>query len=169
VSASLQDVLSFLDGRLDERHIEDLVLPLSMVRWSDISDYDHEAEQKGVQADLLLPVGYALLKLLFLPWRFKPGPRAEEKMIGLEPEVLSMLNCGRGTEAYRIACRRLTASGLTPLVREVTISQGFARRLGAALLIPVSYSAMFDLARVALMSPHEGEAGWPVIEMSRGG
>ena len=157
VNASLQDVLSFLDGRLDERHIEDLVLPLSMVRWSDISDYDPESEQKGVQADLLLPVGYALLKLLFLPWRFKPGPQVEETMIGLEPEVLSLLNCGRGTEAYRIACRRLTASGLTPLVREVTLSQGFARRLGAALLIPVSYPAMFDLARVALMPPHERE------------
>lgn len=157
VSASLQDVRRFLEGRLDERHIAELVLPLSMLRWHDISDDTQRSGQQSTQVDLLLPLHYALIKLLFLPWRFRPHTQAEETTIGLEPEVLSLLNAGRGTEAYRIAYRRLRASGLNPLVREVTISEAGARRLCAALLIPVSYPAMYDLARLALSPPRDGD------------
>ncbi len=74
--------------------------------------------------------------------------------------MLSLLNAGRGTDAYRIAHRKLRARGLNPLVREVTIPHGTARRLGAARLIPVSYPAMYDLARLALSPPYDGEENY---------
>ncbi|MFW6126318.1 MAG: type I-U CRISPR-associated protein Csx17, partial [Chloroflexota bacterium] len=85
VSASLHDILSFLGGRLDERGIAELVLPLSMVRWRDVSDNRREISKPERSGDLLLPISYAVLKMLFLPYRLKQRPQAEEVRINPEP------------------------------------------------------------------------------------
>jgi len=150
VAISLEELLKFLAGQVDERRIEELVLPLSMIQWRDAGAVGDKGDLASETGDLLLPAAYATLKLLFLPWRFKSHPGAEETKIALEPRILPLLRAGRSAEAYGLACRRLRVSGLPPLVSELTFPATTARRLAAALLIPIPYPAMWQLARAAL-------------------
>ena len=74
--------------------------------------------------------------------------------------MLAMLRAGRVDEAYRVAHRRLRASGLRPLSDEPGIADQSAlgRRLAAALLFPLDKSAHCALAKRALY-PAPADAG----------
>lgn len=115
-----------------------------------------------------LPREYALLKLLFLPRPFVPERSGESLkwrlaflladgrmesglIVRPEPRILPLLRAGRVGEACRIAAQRLRVSGLPPMpgplptgvMRDDNWLEGAmdsrrARRLAAALLIPIS-------------------------------
>ncbi len=137
---SPEDVAAFIEGRVDETLLEDLLFGFTWVRW------DGEARAREAQAELRArwssPVepreiqrSYALLKLLFLPGPL-PTRRADPLQIRPEAAIVPLLCAGRVEDACRIARRRLYASGVTPVGAEFTNSEG-GPRLAAALLIPV--------------------------------
>jgi CRISPR-associated protein Csx17 len=161
LSAPLGNVLDFLEGRLDDRRISDLVLPLTAVRWHDVSGEAWATEERR-REELLLPLPYATLKLVFLPWKVRPYPGADTG-VRPEPSLLPLLRAGRASEAYIAACRRLYVSGLIPLVKAgldplvkaPVVPPYLARRLAAALLIPISQRDMYVLADIALAPNQE--------------
>ena len=135
-SASLDDVSAFLSGRVDEQRIADLVLPLSFIRHRRRSETDTAFQQRAPSD---LPAAYAVMKLTLLPGKFVCPEFGEDRDISMEPQMLAMLRAGRIKDAYRVASRRLTASGLRPLSADPGIADRsvLGRRLAAALLFPL--------------------------------
>lgn len=150
VSVTLSDICAFLEGRLDERRIADLILPLSALRWQEVEE---EPWERGQHEELALPLAYAALKLLVLPWKFRRGPGREDVAIRPEPSLVPLLRASRTDDAYLAASRRLYASGFTPVAKEAGTPARLARRLAAAILIPVRYQDMFTLADLCLVPP----------------
>ena len=154
-SARLDDIVVFLNGGVDMQRIADLVLPLSFVRYWRRPETDQAFEQP---APFDLPAAYAVMKLTLLPGKFVCPEFGEDKDIRMDSRMLAMLRAGRVEDAYRVASRRLVASGLRPLA----VTPGIAdrsdqgHRLAAALLFPLDGGAHKALAKRALLRPSRG-------------
>ena len=155
-SALLVDVAAFLDGDVDVQRMADLALPLSFVSYRARSQ-PSEFQQN---TPFNISAAYAAMKLTLLPGKFFWPQFDVEVKIQMEPQMLVMLRAGRVREAYRVACRRLWASGLKPLSDESGIADrsDYGRRLAAALLFPIDRSAHSALAERALWKPRATES-----------
>ena len=155
-SALLGDTAAFLDGNVDVQRVADLALPLSFVSYrsrSQPSDFRQNAPFN-------ISAAYAAMKLTLLPGKFV-WPQFDVKVkIQMEPQMLTMLRAGRVRDAYRVACRRLWASGLKPLSDDPGIADrsDYGRRLAAALLFPLDEGAHSALAERAVRKPHRTES-----------
>jgi CRISPR-associated protein Csx17 len=135
-----EDVAAFIEGRVDEHLLQDLLFGFTWVQWDDQATLREAKDELGDRWSLPcepgeIPRSYALLKLLFLPVPLPVG-RAGGVQIRPEPVIVSLLCTGRVHDACRIAQRRLYAEGVTPVRAEFTnLEEGL--RLAAALLIPV--------------------------------
>jgi len=146
--ASIDAVMAFVDGHTDDERIEELLKALVLVHWREALP-----PSKTSNADASISSAYALLKLLFLPdaaltWGAVADPRA----IRYEPAIVPRLRAGQPDEAIQTAARRLRASGLEPITERFHVAPEQAKRLAAALLIPVDTSAT-SLARRVLKPP----------------
>ena len=149
-SARLDDVAAFINGGVDVERIADLVLPLSCIRYRRRPETDTAFD---------LPVAYAVMKLTLLPGKFVCPEYGEDKDIRMEQQMLAMLRAGRVNDAYRVASRRLKASGLRPLSEYPGIADRsvLGRRLAAALLFPLDMGVHKALAERALRRPASNE------------
>jgi CRISPR-associated protein Csx17 len=113
-----------------------------------------------------LQAAYSLLKLLFLPrGTLKRSRRLDDgtyQQIGKyeirhEPGIVPLLTSGNPKQvqaAFKLAEQRLKSSGLAPFTSDFHLSGAQSgTRLAAALLIPISYSAISAIDRAALRPP----------------
>ena len=154
-SAKLEDIVAFLNGGVNMQRIADLVLPLSFVRYWRRSEADQASEQP---APFDLPAAYAVMKLTLLPGKFICREFGEDKDIRIDSQMLAMLRAGRVEDAYRVASRRLVASGLRPLsaIPGIADRSDQGHRLAASLLFPLDGGAHKALAERALHRPTAG-------------
>ena len=155
-SASLDDVVEFLNGGVDVRRMTELALPLSFVRHRPLP----APENRQQRTPLTLPAAYAVMKLTLLPGGFNCPPfGVPDTDIWMEPAMIAMLRAGRVGDAYQVAIRRLRASGLPPTLSNAPgIADGSeqGRRLAAALLFPLGPAAYTALAELAFRRPGLG-------------
>ncbi len=139
--ARFDDITSFIQGRVNEELLADLLWGLSCV------DFDHSFSRKEAPSSAddiprLVPSSfYALLKLCF--HRLPKG----EDAIPLVPGILHRAMNGDGQTASQLAARRLRASGRRPLVTSLPVSGDVARRTAAAMLFPISQPDFRHLER----------------------
>lgn len=152
-SAPLSDVTSFLNGRVDERRMEALILPLSFMPWGSRAALSPPASDTDPLS--MLPVAYAAMKLTLIPPDVEFTTNLAD--VRMEPSMLAMLRAGRIRDAYRVAYRRLKATGLLPLTATPSIADRseYGYRLAAALLFPLSQRDFGRLAECALHKPAE--------------
>lgn len=173
--APLDAVSAFLAGELDEHRIEDLIWGLMLIR----EDGGQRVAAGGADQSPL-PRAYALMKLLYLPRPLVVERRADGRLFGrllrqgegggvvIRPEqsIPYLVRGGMVGEACAIAMRRLRASGLNPMPRPIRGrrvrdrdwqeldriggSAMNARRLAAALLIPIGDGAISTLVRLVI-------------------
>ena len=146
-SAQLDDIIPFLNGDVDVQRVADLALPLSFVRYWHHQEGENPQQNGPLNAPSGLPAAYAAMKLTLLAGKFNA-----DLGISMEPSMLAMLRAGRVKDAYRVAYRRLTASGLRPMSDKPGIPDrsDMGRSLAAALLFPLHESAYNALAERAL-------------------
>lgn len=148
--AMLEDITAFIEGRIDERLFAELLWGLVLVDHEQVAqewreawtrgrddgamdeDLSSEAEEDERVFEVVPSSLYALLRLCF-----QRTPK-EEEPIPLVPGILHRAMAGDGNGAARLAARRLRASGLAPLVNELPIAGGVARRTAAAMLFPIA-------------------------------
>ena len=171
--ARLDDIPGFIEGRVNETLLADLIWGLSLVDWeSVIRDERREAKTRSTEIlsseeeisatddndsseaenasdfeQRVVPSAfYALLRLCFR--RAKKGE--EQEAIPLVPAILHRAINEQGKEASILAARRLRASGKAPLVSELPIAGDIARRTAAAMLFPISGHEFHLLERIIL-------------------
>lgn len=144
--SSLADVADFIDGRVDEPKLADLVWACSLVDWTRV-----EQQHLPKQPSRREPVVGALYPLLKLCFTGPQGGGAEaDRVIPVVPRIHRAAAAGQGAEAATEAVRRLRGSGFAPAVRSVNVGAAAARRTAAALLFPLSDHDLRTLAVLAL-------------------
>jgi len=155
-SASLDAVVRFIAGDLDDQRIEGLLWGLVLVD----PRRSPRAEAPLLDAEAHpLPREYALLKLLFLhhPIQIDGQPPVKP-----EASILTLLGANALGQACKLGVRRLRASGVVPMPRGSArrpnhdddwngISTSYeSKRIAGALLIPVGLPAAGRLASMVL-------------------
>jgi CRISPR-associated protein Csx17 len=146
VAVDSGEIVSFLDGEVQDERIAELLLGLAWVQPGDWT---------GERRAAPLPFAYAALKPLFTPHSVFDWLRKNDRLNGdlrdlpMPPALPLLLIAGRVQEAVLLAQERARASGLpTPFLRRTPPAQGrtpdpdFGRRLLAALIIPVRVSVV---------------------------
>jgi len=152
LSLSPQDIGCFIDGKVDDGMIENLLFGMMWIRWSDrakLRPVQEELRQRWFEQQSLEPVSraWALLKLAFLPEDIRMDGVGSVHIVP-EPAVIPTLRAGRIGDACRIAQRRLYSSGLSP-IRSDFPNEEDGTRLAASLLLPArSHRMMTKLALV---------------------
>jgi CRISPR-associated protein Csx17 len=183
LSASLGDIADFIEGRLDDQKLADLLWACILIDWSRVTR-KHFPAQRDPARSPLPGAFYALLKLCFAG----PARRArrdakahgdaaalggasmrsagdvqaqeEERETDPVPIVLQLQRlaaAGLGAEACREAIRRLRGSGLAPAVTPFEVQGSAAGRTAAALLFPLGQRDKALLTRIVTRPDKEPE------------
>lgn len=147
------DIRAFLAFQVDDR----LVLRLSRALMAlDFERLRNVPSPPDVEAPDPL---YALFRLSFLPGPLHRG--RDSIRIACDPEVLARLTAGDASAAAAIALRRLRASGLRPVIREIATSARVARRLASALAFPLAdpdFARCAEVVTKPYQAPNAGAA-----------
>ncbi len=163
-SVRLSDITAFLDGRTEDRRIEELLWGAILIK----TGTHWRGPRLAPEASAPVPRAYAMLKLLFLPddlaLRSQGGTGPA---VRVEPGILARLRGNDLQGAVALAARRLRASGFVPMPGPGPGGQqrsvNFARqlvplRLAAALLIPIGeVEALKDLVIRPSQPAQEGQ------------
>lgn len=128
--AALEDVTAFIEGRVNEPLLADLIWGLSLVDWAQVP----EARNSSARDEAVPSAFYALLRLCFR----RASNGEQQAAIPLAPVILHRAIAGDGGAASELAARRLRASGHAPFVRTLPVSGDIARRTAAAMLFPIA-------------------------------
>jgi len=145
-----EDVVSLIEGTVDEEVVENLLFGLMWIDWNDrhLSETRKNLALKWSTpiADRVIPRPFALLKLLFLPEPFN------QVTVRPEASIVPLLTSGRIGDACEIGRRRLFVSGLSPVTSRFP-DNGNGTGIAAALLLPMQRSQA--IAKLVL---RQGEA-----------
>lgn len=133
----LDDVEEFLAGKLNEKKITELLLPLSMVHWN-----GWECRVGPTPENLIpVPVAYALAKSMY----DTPG-------IQVDIAPLRLLEAGRIADAMKLIRRRARASNMAhPGPPASCPPDDVSRRLLGSLVFPVGYGSRRKLLDLAVL------------------
>ena len=126
--ARLKDITDFIEGRTNDALLADLIWGLSLLDWQQVKPVTDDF----CDGTEIVPSSfYAMLRLCF---RRAAG---NEDAVPLVPTILHRAMNGDGVYASELAARRLRASSKTPLVHNLPVSGGIARRTAAAMHFPI--------------------------------
>jgi len=137
IPALVSDVVAFIEGRTDDSKIRDLVLPLSMIRYSRggtaPSPWGRAYGERG-----RVPEPYVCAKANFPP--VAPSRKGDKPVF--EASVVGSFKAGNAGRAVQIMRRRLHIAGYTPPTFRVAGARSYvgrkeSARLLASLLIPI--------------------------------
>lgn len=150
--ARLDDVLAFINGDVDEQHLEEFLWGLNAIDWKAMDAPDLAANKTPV------PPAYALLKLTHATIRPDGSfVTATTPALPYDPGILAAAVGGRCAEATRRAARRLRASGWTPLATVIAGNASHIRRCTAATLFPLRNHDLRTLSYQVLRSAQPRE------------
>lgn len=146
--ATLADIGDFLRGATDDARIARLLRGLLSISWGEAKP----PERWSIGEPSAL---HALVRLAFLPGKLEPSKvasRREDRHLSplrpvLDGTILRLLEAGRVNDAVERILTRLVASGARPTLRTVAASPTLARRLAAAVAIPVAPADQVRLLR----------------------
>jgi CRISPR-associated protein Csx17 len=132
--ASLDDVEAFVMGLVRDARIVDLVRPLAALRWSDDGVRDVALHWRQSADYVRVPLAsHAVFRSVY-----RTADIESARITSVDPAAFALLRAGRLGEAAASALGRLIAQGLRPRVERLVGSVALARRLAAALAIPLS-------------------------------
>jgi len=154
-SVSAVDLAALVTGAIDLDKTTRLARALMAVKRPRGVFIAERAQAKSSDAP---PPIYALFRLVCLPTALMRG--TNEILIPFDPAIPARLATGDIATAGAAALRRLRASGLRPVIRQVAGTADFARRLAISLAFPISVGTASILAEILtkpqpLKSNHE--------------
>lgn len=144
LAVDLGDVTDFIEGRVDDRLLDDLVWGCALLDWAAIETRTSPLASRPAAHEPWPGAFYSLLALCFA------GAPVRGIEVPVVPTIHRLAASGRSAEASQQAARRLRASGLAPLVPLVSVPGHLARRVAAALVFPLGPESIERLARRVL-------------------
>jgi CRISPR-associated protein Csx17 len=144
LAVDLGDVADFIEGRVDDHLLDDLVWACALLDWAAIETRKSPLTPRTPAGEPWPGAFYSLLALCFA------SSEVRGMKIPVVPIVHRLAASGRSAEASRQAARRLRASGLAPLVSLVGMPGLLAQRAAAALVFPLGPENVERLARRVL-------------------
>lgn len=158
--APLGDVVAFIEGRVDNALIENLIWGLSLINYdprNPSSQSQAEGNTAKATGNELPPAIYSLMKLCFLPANL-PGNVALDSKIPVQPQIHRQAALAANAEkASELAARRLLASGHPTLVQKLNGLPETTIRSAAALLFPIEDSGIREIKKHVLQPKEEDE------------
>ena len=148
IYAKIDDVIQFIDGRVDDDMIYDLVLPLSLINYDEDGDvgFDNTRILTGV------PEPYICIKSNFPPIPILQNTKmhSSEMLSTFESTVIGLLKSGRQYDALDLMRRRLKISGYNTITygdvdTGSELNRTMMLRLCAAMLFPIRQNDMKKL------------------------
>jgi len=149
--ADLEDLRLFIEGSIDEAKLEGLLWGLNAVEWR----MAQPIPSRSRTDELPIPSAYALLKLAHMPGQVRFNWNDLGVDVPLNPAILARARTGQIGAACKLASHRLRASGLYPKTDQFSSSSEIARRIAAAILLPLRDIDSFHLARLVLKRPSQ--------------
>lgn len=148
-TAPLADVAAWLAGEVDEQRLAELLPGLMLVRIAG-------GGGRTVERSTPLPAAYRLLKPLFCTEEqlHRTGLLPPEATLPLPAGILRRLEAGDVAGALEQGVRRLRASGLRTGLHAPAPGTRQGQRLLAALMVPISNTALKSLLRLAADEDH---------------
>jgi CRISPR-associated protein Csx17 len=143
--ASFDDITAYIEGRVNEPLLANLIWGLALVDWSRVP----EAMPRQTEEEAIPSSFYALLRLCFR----RSNKGEDQEAIPLVPAILHRAIAGDGSAASQLASRRLRASGFAPLVSSLPVGGNIAKRTAAAMLFPIATRDLHQLERMILQHP----------------
>ncbi len=159
-SASLADLMGFLDASTDDRKILFLARAFMAIGWREGAE---EITFPRARVDRI-DADFAVMRLAHAP----DGVRRDHERvpIALDPEIARRLVAGDLSGAGGVALRRLRASGLRPVLRALAGDRTRSRRIVASLAFPLSTSAI-ALCADRVTKPYQApEAAEPTASLT---
>ena len=142
IEADLGDIAAFIEGRINEKRMMDLLCGLILIDWRHVSENFIERQ---IQSDMILPsASFALIKLCFA------GRKIREMDIPPVPQIHRRAASGDGFGALQLAERRIRGSNLPAARISTKISPQLMKRTAAALLFPIGERQTGLLADIVL-------------------
>ena len=141
LALDLGDVADFIEGRVDDNLLGDLVWGCALLDWAAIETRKSPLAPRPAAGEPWPGAFYSLLALCFA----SSAVRGTE--VPVVPTIHRLAASGRSAEASQQAVRRLRASGLAPLVPLVSVPRRLAQRAAAALVFPLGPENIERLAR----------------------
>jgi CRISPR-associated protein Csx17 len=137
------DIAAFIEGRIDEKRMAQLLWGLCLVDFSGESfSKETMPERPSTETQQELPPAfYAQLKLCFarLP---------DDSKVPIEPIIFNLAASGDGERASRQALRRLHGSNIPVTHISIPLSGDAAKRSAAALLFPLWDSQLAVVGKI---------------------
>lgn len=140
--ARLDDVAAFIDRRIDDTLLANLIWGLSLVDWPAIGP--SEEATRATEPQFAPSSLYALLRLCYCQ------PRKDEEPIPIVAAIHQRAMQGDGAAASELAVRRLRGCGLVPAITHIPMAGENARRTAAALLFPIHFGDFSTLKKSIL-------------------
>lgn len=142
IEADLGDIAAFIEGRINEKRMMDLLCGLILINWPDVSC---NFVERKMQSDLISPsASFALIKLCFA------GKKVRGVSVPLVPQIHRRAATGDGFGALQLAERRLRGSNLPAAKISTKISPELTRRIAAAQLFPIGERQVDQLAKIVM-------------------
>jgi len=142
IEADLGDIAAFIEGRINEKRMIDILCGLILVNWPYVS---RNFIERQTQSDLILPsASYAMIKLCFA------GGKVCDAEIPLVPQIHRRAAIGDGFGAMQLAERRLRGSDLPVAKISTKVSLESMKRIAAAQLFPIGEGQIEQLTDIVL-------------------
>ena len=142
IEADLGDIAAFIEGRINEKRMMDLLCGLILINWPDVS---WNFIERQMQSDLISPsASYSLIKLCFA------GGKVCDVEVPIVPQIHRRAAAGDGFGALQLAERRLRGSNLPAAKISTKISPELTRRTAAAQLFPIGERQIDHMAEIVL-------------------
>lgn len=161
IPASLRDISAFVEGRVDEQRMTDLLWGMLAIDTSKLDEPPFEENGGRAHPGVL----FALTKLCFAGVRRRndtdqkgedSGSSLDElAQIPVVPKIHRHLLDGNCLRATRAAVHRLRADQLSPVVDQFDLDDRITRRCAAALLFPLSPRSLWQLRKLVLRNQED--------------
>ncbi len=142
IEADLGDIAAFIEGRINEKRMIDILCGLILVNWPYVS---RNFIERQIQSDLILPsASYAMIKLCFA------GGKVCDAEIPLVPQIHRRAAIGDGFGAMQLAERRLRGSDLPVAKISTKVSLESMKRIAAAQLFPIGEGQIEQLTDIVM-------------------
>ena len=138
VPARLSDIVLFINGRVNDEKIRELVESLVLMDWRRVTDRIPWNTRKSSGA--IPPAAWCLMKLDHL--QHPPY----DIHIPVDRSIHRLAASGNLNEAVKRSSIRLRGNGLVPVFSSLTGSRKLSRRMAAALLFPISRTDTYRIA-----------------------